>query len=339
MDASYVPSGRRKQFESAVKRLPRRLGLTLIELLVSLAIVLMLAAVMLPAIAQSRAAAHRLACVNNLKQIGIALHLRHDSYGSFPAGRGVPAPKIFSPQAAILPYVENANAHNLIDFSLPPADYTAGAVAYDGSRNLAVACLTLPVFRCPAAGDDGRVAGSVYGGTNYAACAGSGRDAGTLKDSDGLFYLGSAIRVADITDGTSMTAAFSERPLGEGNTRRSSEAGNPQMTMREIPASSDPLPHQCTGTSIGSWNHERGAKWIVGNYGNTLYNHELTPNSQAWDCLNLTQQKGRMAARSRHPGGVNLLFCDGHVQFVSNAIARSAWQAFATRADGEVEPN
>lgn len=72
-----------------VKKLgARRSGFTLIELLISLAILLTLVAVLLPAIAQSRAAAHRLTCFNNLKQIGIALHLRHDSYAAMPGHGG-----------------------------------------------------------------------------------------------------------------------------------------------------------------------------------------------------------------------------------------------------------
>jgi prepilin-type processing-associated H-X9-DG protein len=50
----------------------------------------------------------------------------------------------------------------------------------------------------------------------------------------------------------------------------------------------------------------------------------------------MTQQKARMAARSYHAGGVNVLFCDGHVQFASNSVAPSIWQAMATRAAGEV---
>jgi prepilin-type processing-associated H-X9-DG protein len=271
------------------------------------------------------------------EQIWLALHARHDSLGALPAGRGAPAPKIFSPQAAILPYVEHDNVHLLIDFNAPPADYTAGPIFYDGSPNLPAARSEVRLLLCPAAAADARVLGSPYGGTTYAANAGSGRNAGTLTGADGVFFLGSAVRVADITDGTTSTAAFSERMLGEGNGRTASDPGLSRLAMREIPASIDPTPSSCTAGGAGSWNHERGAKWIVGNYGNTLYNHAMTPNAKEWDCLNMTQQKARMSARSEHAGGVNVVFCDGHVQFVSESIALAAWQAMSTRSGGEVE--
>jgi len=311
-------------------------GFTLVDVLVTIAIISVLMALILPAVGQARSAASRAACLNNLKQIGIALQARYDSFGAFPAGRGTTAPRIFSPQAAILPYVDADTVHSLIDFNSPPADYTAGPLFYDGSRNLAAAQSTVELFRCPAAGGQARVAGSVYVGTTYVANAGSGRNVGSLAGSDGVFFLGSAIRFNDIRDGTSTTAAFSERMLGEGTRRSPTDAGDPRLAMREIPGATDPTESGCSIPGPGAWNHERGAKWIVGNYGNTLYNHALTPNSREYDCLNMTQQKARMAARSHHAGGVNVLFCDGSVRFLGNSVARAIWQAMATRADGEV---
>ncbi len=310
----------------------RRPGFTLIELLICLAIMVSLVGLLLPAVQQARAAARRISCFNNLKQIGIALHARHDSRQSFPAGRGTPAPKIFSPHAALLPYLEQAAAQSLIDFDAPPADYTAGPIVYDGSRNLPAARLRLPLFHCPAASPQ-YVEGSIYGSTGYAANAGSGSNAGSLIDADGVFHLGSAIKLRDILDGSTHTAAFSERMLGDGAARLASEMGRSELTMREIPLAVDPSSINCLASASGNWNHERGAKWIVGNYGNSLYNHALAPNSTEWDCLNMSQQKARMSARSRHVGGVGVLFCDGHVQFVDNTIALSTWREFATRAE------
>jgi len=92
------------------------------------------------------------------------------------------------------------------------------------------------------------------------------------------------------------------------------------------------MPANCLA---GPWNYERSGKWIVGNYGNTLYNHALPPNSVDYDCMNGTQQKARAAARSNHPGGVNVTFCDGSLRLVGNRIALPVWQGLSTRAGGE----
>lgn len=95
------------------------------------------------------------------------------------------------------------------------------------------------------------------------------------------------------------------------------------------------LEDACDNPAVGPQNAERGGKWIVGNYGNTLYNHGLMPNSTTIDCLNATQQKGQLTARSRHPGGLQVGFCDGHVRFVSDAIDAAIWRSLATRQGAE----
>ena len=146
-----------------------------------------------------------------------------------------------------------------------------------------------------------------------------------------MFFLGSSVRLDDVTDGTSNTAAFSERMIGEGGTG----PGDPRRVVLEIPGGGDTTPATCQ-PAAGTWNTERGAKWIFGNYGNTQYNHAEGPNPAGVDCLNATQQKGRMAARSNHSGGVTVLFCDGGVRFVRDGVPLPAWQAMATRAGGDL---
>jgi prepilin-type processing-associated H-X9-DG protein len=194
------------------------------------------------------------------------------------------------------------------------------------------------VLLCPSDAVQGRVSGSEYGATNYAACAGSGAEVGSLTDADGVFFLGSKVRIKDIADGTSNTAAFSERPLGEGEGGVAGDAGGVVRAILEFPVATDPTEPACASVGSGEWNYQRGAKWIVGNYGNTLYNHALPPNSSAWDCMNATQQKGRMAARSEHAGGVNVLYCDGSVASVRDEIDLAVWHAAATRAGSELPP-
>jgi prepilin-type N-terminal cleavage/methylation domain-containing protein/prepilin-type processing-associated H-X9-DG protein len=301
-----------------------RRGFTLVELLVVIAIVALLVGLLLPVVQRVRAAAARLSCANNLKQLGLALHAHHDAAGALPAGRGTPTPLIFSPHARLLPFIEQENVGRLLDFNSPPADFTVPpSTAYSGAANLPAAATPVKTFVCPADPGNGRVPTSAYAGTSYAACAGSGANSGWLTRADGVFFLGSAVRLTDIADGTSNTAAFSERPVG-----------NATRLMLELPGNPDTTAATCV-PAAGSWNAERGAKWVVGNYGNTLYNHATPPNPPPPDCLNATQQKGAMAARSDHTGGVNLLLCDGSVTFVRDAVAVATWQALATRAGGE----
>ena len=102
-----------------------------------------------------------------------------------------------------------------------------------------------------------------------------------------------------------------------------------------LPGASDTTPAACATPSNGLRFADRGAKWIVGNYGNAIYNHYYTPNAASWDCLNTAQQKALTAARSPHPGGVMLLACDGSVRFVPNDVAPATWHALATRGGGE----
>ena len=308
-----------------------RRAFTLVELLVVIAIIGVLIALLLPAVQAARSAARRSACTNNLRQIGLALQNYHAAHQAFPSGRGAPTPRIFSPHAHLLAFMEQNTLRAQIDLTDAPAPFSTPTTSFDGARNHAAAISTVSVLLCPADPIQGRVPGVEYGATNYAGCAGSGAGSGTLTNADGVFFLASAVSIKDITDGTSNTAAFSERPLGPG---APAEAG-PLSVILEFPAAADPTATACESASGGSWNAERGGKWIVGNYGNTLYNHALPPNAVQWDCMNATQQKGRFAARSDHAGGANVLRCDGSVAFVGDDVEHVVWQAAATRAGDE----
>jgi len=312
-----------------------RTGFTLVELLVVVAIVGLLVALLLPAVQAAREASRRTTCANHLRQIGIAAHGFAAARRHLPPGRGTPLPMIFSAQAFLLPYLEEESLRSLIDFQAPPASFTVAGGSYDGSRNSIAAGTAVSVFICPSDPMAGRAPGSSHAGTNYAANAGSGLSRyGNLIQGDGVFFTGSHVRLSAIADGTSATGAFSERPLGDAQTSED-PLRRAAFLMLELPGGADTAPDVCSSAASGDWNAERGAKWIVGNYGNTLYNHYFAPNAPHWDCMNMQQQKALTAARSFHSGGVNLLMCDGSVHFVADQVERAIWQAFGTRAGRE----
>ena len=153
--------------------------------------------------------------------------------------------------------------------------------------------------------------------------------------ADGVFYTNSSIGFRDLVDGSSHTAAFSERMLGTGLAQSTTTPDQPALYILELGNGIDVSVAACAALGTGSWYAQRGAKWILGNYGNTLYNHFYTPNAAQWDCMNQAQQKAQMGPRSNHPGGVNVLFCDGSVRFALDAIDVTVWRGAATRAGGE----
>lgn len=296
----------------------RRHGFTLIELLVVVAIIGILVTLLLPAVQNAREAARRVSCTNNLKQLGIALHAFHGVNNKFPAGRD-PWPNPFSPHSRLLPFLEQGNLKNLIDYTQ----------ATSTGVNLTAANTAVPVFQCPSDNSRGRVPGSVYGGTNYVANVGTGLNNGDYVTGDGVFLLNNLVNINDIGDGTTQTAAFTESVIGDGKTL----AVTPRLQAVQLSGSTATAPSSCsTGPYVGT----RGDRWINGGYLATLYNHFFTPNSTSWDCLNASNNFGLKTARSNHPGGVNLALCDGSIRFVADGIEPVTWKAIATRAAGEV---
>jgi prepilin-type N-terminal cleavage/methylation domain-containing protein len=312
-----------------------RAGFTLVELLVAIAIIGALVALLLPAVQSAREASRRATCGSHLRQAGVALQNFHQGHGRFPPGRGGPPPKVFSPLAYLLPYVEEGSLQARIDLKSAPTTVVVGGVFYSGAANLPAASQAVDILQCPSDIYSGRVPGSKFGATNYVASSGSAAVDGDIWPGDGVFFGESRVRFRDLADGSSHTAAFSERMLGNGvavTTLPPNQAGHYILELSNAFPLDD---NSCDSAASGGWYSQRGAKWILGNYGNTLYNHHFTPNPPQWDCMNLPQQKGYISARSYHADGVNVLCCDGSVRFIGDAIEPAIWHGLATREGGE----
>jgi prepilin-type processing-associated H-X9-DG protein len=153
-----------------------------------------------------------------------------------------------------------------------------------------------------------------------------------VKNTDGVLYVNSQTRLTDITDGTSQTALLSESILGPG--------GPATVTSGDLQAlhtEATPSGGACSGSTYGT---RRGGMWASGAYSGSLYNHVYPPNHAQPDCYRASvPAPAWKGARSRHPGGVNLLLCDGSVRFVTSSIQLAVWRSLATRAGGEVVSN
>lgn len=327
----------------------RRLGFTLVELLVVIAIIGILIALLLPSVQQAREAARRMQCRNNLKQIGLALHNYHSAHATLPPGRLViPVTgkgRCFSAYAHLLPFLEAETLYQQINFLENPED-PVNAIALDQ---------TISFFQCPS--DQHRKLQGNNAVHNYPLSTGttyplSPRNPGG-KPVTGIFFENSKIRFADISDGTSQTICISETVIAEGGPKiwdGMSPTNGFVLTQGNDNGYNGPeltdYKTQCHGIDL-KLQQTRGSRWLYGAPGHSMYNHIRRPNDQDVDCRGGIPHSTKtdalwrvlslnVTSHSRHPGGVQSLFCDGHVQFVTDVVELKTWQAFGSRADGEV---
>jgi prepilin-type processing-associated H-X9-DG protein len=264
--------------------------------------------------------------------------------------------------AFLTPFLEQTSVCNTLNFSFPIYVRTS---TFPGTGisppNTTVVGTMVGLFLCPSdrmqkiTTTDGFLGAAYrdFAPTNYDFCAGDGANGGDLATPDGSFRVNAMTRVAEVTDGLSNTPFGSESLLGRGVAD----------TIPNVPGTAPPnsadrlfLNAHWQGTATASVNPtnclaatslsaERMFSWVDGSYSYGLYAHHHPPNALTLDCItvlhdtqgnNLALSQGWKGARSRHPGGANVLFGDGSVHFAKSSIDPVAWGAVATRAGGEV---
>ncbi len=248
---------------------------TLIELLVALAVIALLVGLLLPAVQRVREAASGVRCKNNLKQIGLAAHNYHATYGTFPPGGvewrppGNASRRQLAWSAFILPFLEQEVLFRRLDLGTP----------FDSPQNAPAAATVLPVYLCPSSLRPGPTVEG-RGACDYGGIYGE-RITSPNQPPKGAMVYDQAFRAADITDGTSNTLM------------------------------------------IGEDTHWPEGQWINGA---NLFDQAFAIN-QAPPFEN--------DLRSDHPGGVNVLFCDGSARSLRPSLDLPTLAALCTRAGGE----
>jgi prepilin-type N-terminal cleavage/methylation domain-containing protein/prepilin-type processing-associated H-X9-DG protein len=282
----------------------RPAAFTLVELLVVIAIIAVLIGLLLPAVQKVRESAARTACLNNLKQIGLALHHHHDVRGKYPPAYKARGTRVgWGWGTFLLPYLEQ---HNLYDALGVPEDRPFG----DGRFTAPATPLTqtrLSVFLCPSdGGPDLNVLKRHHAKSNYRVVAGPVGLTAFIADHDygGVLYQNSKTRQADVKDGTSHTVVIGECVLDEAQNKVAAIWAG--MDLFE-PAGNG---HGTVYVSDVFWGIDDGDYRLNG------------PGPQAFS--------------SRHPGGVGFMFADGSVRLVRDTADPHQVMALAGRRDGHI---
>jgi prepilin-type processing-associated H-X9-DG protein len=293
-------------------------------------------------------------CVNNLKQIGLAIHNYESTSLAMPWGRGPDVGLVSNDMKSsalvfLTPNLEQTavfNAFNFADVNNPTGPFDAR-----NQPNSTAFRVQINTLLCPS--DLDRLT-NVHGRTNYGAASGanprfnSGSADGMFRGSDSNKQNSPALAFRDVTDGLSNTAAFGEKVKGIGGAAKDNQVFpdslNPSASIAQVnpsPSSTLVYYNACKATNIRAPGvalqpmRPQCSLWFNGNKGQARYSHTMPPNT--WSCGWSDEDAGAaVTAMSRHPGGVNILFGDGTVRFIKNSISIQVWWALGTTAGGEV---
>lgn len=321
----------------------RRVGFTLVELLIVIAIIGVLIGLLLPAVQAAREAARRMDCSNRLKQIGLAVQTFHDAHGGLPPQATYTIGTTFSGysvHARILPYIEQTNLARQVDFDL----------GYAAQPDV---CKTrIPLYRCPSdPRDETRVDGGVeFYPTNYGFCIGTwlGLDLQTARGGDGPFGYNMRLRYSAIQDGLSNTLAAADvksfNPTLLDGGRPSAPFTPPPESPSEVIA--------WGGTLDKDYGH---TQWVTGRTVQSGLTTTFPPNTKIpvqvgsiiydadFTSARVSPTAPRhgyrvVTSRSYHGSGANGLLLDGSVHFYSSATEQRVWRALGTREGAEIAP-
>jgi prepilin-type N-terminal cleavage/methylation domain-containing protein/prepilin-type processing-associated H-X9-DG protein len=349
-----------------MRRPPNRSAFTLIELLVVISIISVLIALLLPAVQAAREAARRAQCVNNLKQIGLALHNYISVVGVLPPGRFnshiAGLGNCWGTYAQLLPQLDQQVIFSSFNFNLPPDVDSAPSVTTAEANETGFMSF-INTLLCPTDSEAVLItlSGVANATHNYNVNTGSAYPvvqfpAPPLTGApNGPFFENSRTSPASFVDGMSNTVAVTETVRSIPGATYASDplgvflvTGDNHSTGPPINSDADYV-SLCLSLPSGTTQFQatRGVRWHYGAPGHSMYNHLRVPNDKLPDCRGGLPHSNRsdplwswlslnIAARSKHPGGVNSLVADGHVQFVKNTINVGVWQALGTVAGGEV---
>src|SRR5262245_21225918 len=289
----------------------RSSAFTLIELLVVIAIIAVLIGLLLPAVQKVREAAARMACQNNLKQLGLAMHNYHDVLGAFPYVRSGGGQNRHTWALLLLPYIEQDNVLKVYQSTIAGVNKTDGMNNHTSTDPQMVAArqASVKTFLCPTRHSAGSLspiqAGSTVTGqpSDYAACVG---DTGTVPTT-GIFtmvnsnHMTAQTKMGDISDGTSNTLMIGEKHIQLGLLNDSVQdgliySGGESQTYSRRAGASNPLAISNTAAinnQFGSW----------------------------------------------HTGVCQFVFADGSVRGLKNSVPGTTLGLLANRSDGQVISN